>query len=126
MRLNQVVRVLEAEPVVGPADGDPEITAGCAADLMSDVLNLPADRSVLLTGLMNPQVVRAADIASVVAVVFVQGKRPPVETVELAQERGIPLFSTRFDTFEACGRLYVAGLPGPTSPRGSRIEKVGG
>jgi predicted transcriptional regulator len=43
--------------------------------------------------------------------VLVRGKRPPQETVELANQEGIPLISSPYGMFELCGRLYQAGLP---------------
>ena len=66
--------------------------------------------SILFTGLVNPQAVRTAEMADIKAIVFVRGKEPPPETVELAREKGIPLVTTAYPMFEACGRLYEAGL----------------
>ena len=43
--------------------------------------------SVLLTGLVNAQVVRTADMMDIVCIVFVRGKEPSQEMIELAQER---------------------------------------
>jgi len=50
-------------------------------------------------------------MADILAIVFVRGKIPPAETVSLAVEKGIPLVATRLTLYEACGRLYQAGLP---------------
>lgn len=89
---------------------DVEIKGGCGADLMSDVLATIQPEAVLLTGLTNPQVVRTALMADVRAIVFVRGKKPPKETIQLATDESIPLISSPFGTFELCGRLYQAGL----------------
>jgi hypothetical protein len=112
MDLETVVGLLEAE--VLSQDGEPgrEARSGAAADLMSDVLVYASPDSVLLTGLIHPQVVRTAEMSGILAIVFVRGKHPPAETVRLAEEIGIPLFSTRYTLYEACGRLYKAGLDG--------------
>ncbi len=83
----------------------------CGADLMSDVLAFTHDGTLLLTGLTNPQVVRTAEMAGIRAIVFVRGKLPPPETVTLAESKGIPLLATRYTLYEACGRLYMQGLP---------------
>jgi predicted transcriptional regulator len=90
---------------------DREVRGGCGADLMSDVLAAMQPEAILLTGLCNIQVVRTAQMADICAIVFVRGKRPPAEVVELATRENIPLISSRFGTFELCGRLYKAGLP---------------
>ena len=87
-----------------------EIKGGCGADLMSDVLASIQPDAVLLTGLCNIQVVRTAQMADVRAIVFVRGKMPQPETIELATEENIPLITSPYGTFELCGRLYQAGL----------------
>ena len=93
-----------------------EFNYGGAADLMSDVLAFARPDSLLLTGLTHPQVVRTAEMAGILALVFVRGKHPPPETAALAAEVGIPLLGTRYKMYEACGRLYAAGLPGTGFP----------
>jgi predicted transcriptional regulator len=86
-----------------------EPTGFFAADLMSDVLAFAHPGNVLLTGLTSLQAVHTADVAEIPAIVFVDGKLPTEAVREKAAHRGIPLLATRFDMFEACGRLYEAG-----------------
>lgn len=112
MDLVTVVDVLDAEVVSRQADLLQEVQGGAAADLMSDVLAFARPDALLLTGLIHPQAVRAADMAGIRAIAFVRAKRPPAETVRLAEELGISLLSSRYTMYEACGRLYQAGLPG--------------
>lgn len=89
-----------------------DVSMACGADLMSDVLAFTHAGTLLLTGLTNPQVVRTAEMAGISAIVFVRGKTPPPETISLAEGMGIPLIATRYTLYEACGRLYQAGIPG--------------
>lgn len=89
-----------------------EVHTACGSDMMSDVLAFVKDQSVLLTGLVNPQVVRTADMMDMVCIVFVRGKEPGTDMVELAQERGIVLMKTPLRMFTACGLLYDNGLRG--------------
>jgi hypothetical protein len=42
----------------------------------------------LLTGLMGGQLIRTAEISAVAAIVFVRGKRPMQDMIELAQKPG--------------------------------------
>jgi predicted transcriptional regulator len=112
MDLRKVVAVLDAEIVSRQSNMRQEMFVGAAADLMSDVLAYARPDSVLLTGLVHPQVVRTAEMAGIRAIVFVRGKHPSAETIGLAEEVGIPLLSTCYTMYEACGRLYQAGLPG--------------
>jgi len=112
MTLEDLVQLLHGNVLTEESDLSKEVKGGCGADLMSDVLASIQPEAVLLTGLCGPQVVRTAQMADVAAIVIVRGKKPPQETVALAQQEGIPLISTRYGMFEACGRLYAAGLPG--------------
>jgi predicted transcriptional regulator len=112
MNLDQVLTAIDGEVVSCQAGWQQDVSAGAAADLMSDVLAYSRPDSLLLTGLVYPQVVRTAEMAGIRAIVFVRGKHPPAETINLADEVGIPLLSTRYTLYEACGRLYAAGLPG--------------
>jgi predicted transcriptional regulator len=110
MDLKTVLTLLEGEVISRQVDLQQEVSGGAAADLMSDVLAFARPNSVLLTGLTHPQVVRTAEMAGILVITFVRGKQPPPETIDLAEEIGIPLLSTRYTMYEACGRLYAAGL----------------
>ena len=109
MKLTEIIALVEGK-LLFETDPEMEIKCGSASDLMSDVLAFTEAGSILFTGLTNPQSVRTAEMADIKAIVFVRGKEPPPETVELAQEKGIPLIMTVLPMFEACGRLYEVGL----------------
>ncbi len=110
MQLARMAQLLEAEPLSQQWDQALDVEYGAAADLMSDVLSLAKPGSVLVTGLTNPQVIRTSEVAEVAAIVLVRGKQPLSETANMASEAGIPLFVTALTMFEACGRLYGAGI----------------
>lgn len=111
MKLTEIIDIIEGKLLNDGFSLDCEIKGGCGADLMSDVLASVQPDAILLTGLCNPQVIRTAQMADVRAVILVRGKQPPQETIELAQQEGIPLISSRYGMFELCGRLFQAGLP---------------
>jgi hypothetical protein len=83
---------------------------GC--DLMSDVLAYVNDQSVLLSGLVNPQVIRTAVMMDMVCIVFVRSKMPTDEMLSLAKESSIVLMSTDKTLYTSCGILYSNGLVG--------------
>jgi len=112
MKLRDILPLIEGELLSGNANLDLEVEMGCGADLMSDVLAFTHAGTLLVTGLTNPQVVRTAEMAEIAAIVFVRGKRPPEETIALAEEKGIPLLFSPHTMFEVCGRLYQAGMHG--------------
>ena len=110
MKINEIIKLLDAEVYSGTSQLDYEIKSGCGCDMMSDVLAFVKDHSVLLTGLVNPQVIRTAEMMDIICVVLVRGKRPTPEMIELAEERNMVLLSTGERMFGACGILYSAGL----------------
>ena len=110
MNVKQIVEIVNGTVLNPQVPLDQEVKGGCGADLMSDVLSSIKPEAVLLTGLCNIQVVRTAQMADVHAIVFVRGKIPQPEIVELARQENIPLITSPFGTFELCGRLYKAGL----------------
>jgi predicted transcriptional regulator len=112
MTLQEIKEILSAQVIVAPRDFQVNIKMACGCDLMSDVLAFTKEESLLLTGLTNLQVVRTAEMANVIALVFVRGKEPDRETIALAMEKNIPVLLTDLPMYEACGRLYRRGLPG--------------
>lgn len=93
-----------------------EVHTACGSDMMSDVLAFVKDQAVLLTGLLNPQVVRTAEMMDIICIVFVRGKTPDEAVVKLAAEKGIVILTTASRMFEACGILYQNGLHGGDTP----------
>ena len=112
MTLEDVRRILEAEVIVGDDLLSKDVVMACGSDLMSDVLSFVKSEAILLTGLTNPQVVRTAEMADLVAICFVRGKKPGQETIEIAKSKNIPLLTTSLPMFESCGRLHREGLSG--------------
>ena len=98
------------QSVCGEDQLDREVNSACGSDMMSDVLAYVKDQAVLLTGLVNAQVVRTAEMMDMVCVVFVRSKTPTDEMVNLAREHGMVLLRTTKRMYEACGKLYAAGL----------------
>ena len=63
---------------------------------------------MLLTGLINSQVIRTAEMMDILAICFVRGKTPGEDVIKLAKSRGIVILSTELPMFPACGKLYAA------------------
>lgn len=118
MTLGEIKDLLDADVIVGEGKLGIEVKAAFAADLMSDVLSFAKPGSILLTGLTNPLVIRTADTMDLLAIIFVRGKRPLAEAIELAAQKNIPLLATRYIMFETSGRLYKAGIRGSITRSG--------
>ena len=110
MKLSEVKEILNAKVITGEEFLDREVKSAFGSDLMSDVLAFVKDQSLLLTGLVNGQVVRTAEMMDIKAVVFVRGKEPTEEIAELAKEYSMVIMSTDYTLYPSCGKLYKAGL----------------
>ncbi|MEA4815639.1 hypothetical protein SDC9_136491 [bioreactor metagenome] len=110
MTLSDVVKLLKAKVMTENADLSAECYRACGADLMSDVLAFSKDKSILLTGLMNIQVVRTAEMMDIKTIIFVRGKIATPEIISLAKEMEITILCTDYPLYEACGILYSKGL----------------
>ncbi len=110
MTLNDIVQILDARFHCGENKGPMSINSVCAGDLMSDLLAYSHAHALLLTGLANPQVIRTAEMLDLAAIIFINGKEPAADMLELARIKGIPLLTTRRPLFTCCGLLYAAGI----------------
>ncbi|SMC55614.1 DRTGG domain-containing protein [Papillibacter cinnamivorans] len=115
MKLSRVQELLKATVLCNDRLLDElEVNAACGSDLMSDVLAFVKDQGMLLTGLVNAQAIRTAEMMDMRCVVFVRGKLPGPSVVDLAAEKDIVVMSTPYSMFTACGTLYAGGLVGGT------------
>ena len=115
MLLSEIKSILNASVLSGETDeelGEKEISAAFGSDLMSDVLAFVKDQSLLLTGLINSQVIRTAEMMDLVAICFVRGKVPTEDVIELAKEKGITLLATSLTLYTSSGKLYAEGIRG--------------
>ena len=110
MTVAKIQEILEARLYSGGHLLNLELKSACGADLMSDVMAFVKEDVVLLTGLVNIQTVRTASLLDIQVIVFVRGKKPSPEMIELAIESDIALLTTKYSLFLACGKLYEAGL----------------
>ncbi len=112
MTIKKISEILGAELISGEDLLDNEVFTACGSDMMSDVLAFVKEQAVLLSGLVNPQVIRTAEMMDMKCIVFVRGKRPDMDMIELASQRDIVLLCTSLEMFTACGLLYTNGLKG--------------
>jgi hypothetical protein len=112
MKISTIKEILEAEVLCCEDLVGSHVYSACGSDMMSDVLAYVKDQAVLLTGLVNPQVIRTAEMMDMRCIVFVRSKKPSDEMLELARESNIVLLSSAKRMYDACGLLYQGGLVG--------------
>lgn len=112
MKISNLQALLNAKVLACEGNMDKEVYSAFGCDLMSDVLACVTDQAVLLTGLVNPQVIRTALMMDMVCIIFVRSKVPNDEMIALAKENGIVMMSTEKTLYNTCGILYSNGLVG--------------
>ena len=112
MKISNMQELLDAKVLCCEENLGKHVYSAFGCDLMSDVLAYVTDQSVLLTGLVNPQVIRTALMLDMVCIIFVRSKAPNQEMIDLARENGIVMMSTEKTLYNTCGILYSNGLVG--------------
>lgn len=112
MKVQEVLSLISGTIVEGEAGLDKEIDCAFASDLMSDVLTLRTDKTVMLiTGLCNMQTIRTCEMSDIKVIMFVRGKQVTEEMIELAEENEMTLITTKYSLYRTAGLLYNANLP---------------
>ena len=111
MKVGKIAEITSSAIIFEPENFDDfEFFYVVAADLMSEIMLETKDCSIMITGLINTQVIRTAEMMNIFAIIFVRGKELRSEMIDLAQDRGIAVLKTPLSMFEVCGRLYESGL----------------
>ena len=110
MKLKEIIKAIDGELLTPDINTDIEITCAFGSDLISDILMCTKEKTLLLTGLTNPQIIRLADMIEIFGIVFVRGKKPTEEIINMAKERELPLITTKNTMYSTSGKLFSAGL----------------
>ena len=112
MKISKMQELLDAKILCGEEYLGRHVYSACGCDLMSDVLAFAKDQAVLVTGLVNPQVVRTALMMDMNCIVFARSKQPTDEIIELAKEHELVVLGTAKSLYTTCGILFTNGLAG--------------
>ncbi len=91
---------------------DAEVTGGYAGDLISAVMANAKQGNVWVTWHTHPNIVAAALVTKLSAIVLICGRQPEEDTIRKAQEEGLPILLSKLPAFELIGRLHGMGIPG--------------
>ena len=110
MKLKEIKDLLAADVLCGEELLDTEVESAFASDFMSDILAFSREEKVLITGMINPQVIRTAEMVDMICIIFVRGKVPTEDIIELARESGMVVMASKQLMYTACGILYSNNL----------------
>ncbi len=80
------------------------------SDMLSDVMAGAKSGNLWLTIQTHKNIVPAANLVDVSAIVITSGKEIPQETIDLASKYNVAILTADLPTFELVGKLYSLGL----------------
>jgi predicted transcriptional regulator len=90
--------------------GDKQVEGVYISDMVSDIITGAKANGILITLQTHKSLIAAANLVDVAAIVFVRGKKPADDVVELANKVGIGLFVTDLDTWSFATKLNEIGV----------------
>lgn len=91
------------------ASGDRDIKGVYISDMVSDIIGIN-EGNLLVTLQTHKNLIAAANLVDVAAVVFTRGKVPPDDVIALAHKAGIGLLGFEDDTWTLAKKLYELGV----------------
>ncbi len=109
MKVRELIERFGLQVAAGAKGLDRDVKGGYCGDLLSDVMARAPIGSIWLTVQGHLNIVAVAVLREMAAVVITGGREPDPETLQKAEQEGLPLLRTTLSAFELAGRLYPAG-----------------
>jgi predicted transcriptional regulator len=107
-----IAKFFGLETKAGKENLGEEVTGGYASDLLSDVIAHSRKGNIWVTIQTHPNVVAVATMKELAGIILTGGREPDSDTLQKAEEEGIPILLSPLFTFELVGRLYQLGISG--------------
>ena len=112
MTLSDLVKSFGLKIETGKGRLREEVTGGYASDLLSDVIAHSRKGNVWITIQTHPNIVAVATMKELSGIILTGGRQPETDTIQKAEQEGIPILASPLFTFELVGRLYQMGISG--------------
>jgi predicted transcriptional regulator len=89
---------------------DNDVDGAFISDMVSDVMAGAQAGNVWVTVQTHKNIVAAANLVDIPAIVVVRGKKVPEDTLGMADRVGVTVFSTDLDSFRVAVILYEGGI----------------
>ncbi len=110
MTLADVVEALNLDVRAGASEMDREVEGGYVSDLLSDVIAGAREGDLWITLQLHQNIVAVAFLNNLAGIVIVGGREPDPDTLEKAEDQGVPIMVTAMPTYELAGKLYAMGI----------------
>ena len=115
MNVKQFVDQFNLYIAAGQSDLDRQIQGGYCGDLLSDVMANAPVGGVWLTVQAHQNIVKVAVLREMAAIVLTGGQSPDQETIERANQEGVPILMWPGTAFDLAGQAHAAGVTNPSS-----------
>jgi hypothetical protein len=112
MTVREMIEQVELEVKAAADHLDTEVTGGYSADLISTVMANAKEGNIWVTWHTHPNIVAAGLVVKLAAIVLVCGREPEDETIQKAEQEGVPVLVSKLPAFEIIGRLHDMGISG--------------
>ena len=89
---------------------DTEVEGAFMSDMLSDVMAGAKAGNVWVTVQTHKNIIAAANLVDVPAIIVVRDKKVPEDTLQMANRVGVTVFATELDSYQIAVRLYEAGI----------------
>ncbi|MEN8222074.1 MAG: DRTGG domain-containing protein [Acidobacteriota bacterium] len=108
MKLQKIIEQLDLKPLTKVEEK--EIDGVFISDMLSDVMSNAKAGDLWITVQTHKNIVSAANLVDMGAIIIVHGKTVPEETIDIANRFHVNIFLTPKSTFELAGKLVALGL----------------
>ena len=115
MNVKQFVEQFNLYIAAGQNDLEREVQGGYCWDLLSDVMANAPIGCVWLTVQAHQNIVKVALLREMAAIVLTGGQAPDQETIERANQEGLPILMWPGSAFDLAGQAHSAGVANPLS-----------
>lgn len=115
MNVKEFVEQFNLYVAAGQNELERQIQGGYCGDLLSDVMANAPIGCVWLTVQAHQNIVKVGILREMAAIVLTGGQTPDKETIERANQEGIPILIWPNSAFELAGKLFAAGVLNPPS-----------
>ncbi len=117
MNVKELVEQFKLYVAAGQNELERQIKGGYCGDLLSDVMANAPVGCIWLTVQAHQNIVKVAVLREMAAIVLTGGQAPDQETIQQADQEGVPVLMWPQSAFDLAGQVYAAGLvnqPGET------------
>lgn len=108
MKIQEIVDRLELKSVTKIPDKD--VSGVYISDMVSDIIANAKAGNLLVTIQIHNNVIAAANLVDIPAIIVTQGKVPTDDVVKMAEKAQIGIFSTMLTRWQVATKLYEAGI----------------